>query len=150
METNVDTIIAGVSLCVSILAILINFLSQRKIRELDTKLKAFDLEERQHKMALNKQALVEANVIPGMGSKSSKLIVYNKGKSEARNVQIFVSPNDLDIHVEKKYFPYPKLQSQQSFELPFFYFGEEPHHIIRMIWEDDYDTNRSNEMVLDM
>lgn len=143
--------IALLSALISLIALIKSFLTDRKAKNMDLKLKEMQLQKHNKEEIESKKADIEVNVVETPRGQHNKLRFYNKGKSVAYNVR-FEIPTDTEdnvqLYMSEKYLPYPKLQPQQSFDIVYLDFASVPHHTIVITWDDDFSKSRSKEMVI--
>ena len=154
MEISVSDYIAAGSLLVAIIALIMSFLSDRKVKKLDLLLKEKELQQHEADEENMKKADVEVEVIEAGPKKSDVLRFYNKGQSPAVNVSFEIISDDgiddITLHMFPNYLPYPKLIPFQKFEVPFYNKGSKPHQTIVITWDDEFAKGQSKEMVVDM
>lgn len=147
-----DWIALGSAL-VSLVALVMSFLTDRKAKKLDLLLKQQQLIKQQQEEVENLKADVEVNVVEMPRGQNNKLMFYNKGKSAAYQVNFQLpldTENNISFLMSDKYLPYPKLMPQQNFEVVYVDFGNTPHQTVEITWDDDFAKNRKKEMVVDM
>ena len=147
------TWIALLSAVISLIALIKSFLTDKKAKKLDLKLKEMQLQKHNQEEIDGKKANVEVSVVEMPRGQNNKLKFYNKGKSIARNVTFEIpsdSEDDIQLLMPKNYFPYPKLLPQQSFEIMYIDMSRLPHQTIVICWDDDFSENNSKEMIVDM
>lgn len=145
--------IALLSAVISLIALIKSFLTDRKAKNLDLKLKEMQLQKHNKEEIESKKADVEVNVIETPRGQNNKLRFYNRGKSVAHNINFEIpsdSNDNIQLLMSKDYLPYPKLQPQQSFDIVYLDYASVPHHTIVICWDDDFSKNRSKEMVVTM
>ena len=151
---DVSDYIAAGSLLVAIVALVKSFLSDKKLKRLDIKLKEKELQHHEASEEDAKKADMEVEVIETAPKKLNVLRFYNKGEAAALNVRFEIPSddeiNDITLNMMPDYLPYPKLLSYQKFEVPFYNQGSKPHQTILIIWDDDFAQGREKEMVVDM
>lgn len=151
---DVSNYIAAGSLLVAIVALVKSFLSDKKLKRLDIKLKEKELQHHEASEEDAKKADMEVEVIETTPKKLNVLRFYNKGEAAALNVRFEIPSddeiNDITLKMMPDYLPYPKLLSYQKFEIPFYNQGSKPHQTILIIWDDDFAQGREKEMVVDM
>ncbi|MCT4083751.1 hypothetical protein HZP81_08325 [Elizabethkingia anophelis] len=145
--------IAGISLFVSLLTFLFTiftfFRYDRKQKNLDAKLKNYELQEIELKAISEKQAQVKANIIKGdRGKRTVK--IFNSGKAIARNIRLEFEPqNDFSFLFDKEKFPFEFLNPQEGTDYSFQVVKEYPRQIrIILFWDDDFGNDRSYEQIL--
>ena len=149
----ISTIISGLGFMVSLIALIKSFVSDRKTKLLDLRLKEIELARKEQESIDEKKAAVEVNVVEASKS-SRKLRFYNKGKAVAKNIR-FSIPSDevsdrIQLHISNDYLPYPQLIPQQSFDVPYVDFSDLPHQTIVITWDDEFAKDRTVTMVIDM
>ena len=154
MNISVSDFIAAGGLLVSIIAIIVSILSDRKVKKLDVLLKEKELQHQETDEVDSKKADVEVEVIETAPKKMNLLRFYNKGKAPARNISFDIPSDDDDnkimINMSRDYLPYPKLLSYQKFEVGYYNNSYKPHQTIIITWDDDFAECRKKEMVIDM
>lgn len=145
--------IALASVIISLVALLKSFLTDRKAKRLDLQLKQQLLKKHEQETLENKKAEVEVNVVEIPKGACNRLCFYNKGKSIAYNVNFKIlsdSDNSIQLRISDNYLPFPKLLPQQGFDIYYIDFGNVPHHTILITWDDEFEKERSKEIVVDM
>lgn len=142
------------SLVVAVIALVLSVLTDRKAKALDLKLKEMELEENKQQMEDRKKANVEVNVVETPKGRSNVLRFYNKGQAIATNVYFSIPSDDgidhIQLLMQKDYLPYPQLLPQQSFDVPYYDFGDKPHQTILITWDDDYAAKRTCKVVVNL
>ena len=120
---EVSDIIALGSLLVAVIALIKSFLSDRKVKAMDLQLKKRELDKANLEDDEIRKADVEVNVVETAKGSNNKIRFYNKGKSAAYNVSFEITSDegidDITLHMQKDYLPYPKLLPQQNFDIYF-------------------------------
>lgn len=149
-----DTIISIISVIISLAAVVVSIFSGRKTRQLDLKLKQMELTSKEKESEESKKAVVEVNVVETASKQANKLRFYNKGKAVARNIRFTIptddEADDIQLRMSNDFLPYPKLLPQQSFDITYLNFSNQPHQTIVITWEDDFSKDRKVEIVVDM
>lgn len=149
-----DTIISIISVIISLAAVVVSIFSGRKTRQLDLKLKQMELTSKEKESEESKKAEVEVNVVETASKQTNKLRFYNKGKAVARNIRFTIptddEADDIQLRMSNDFLPYPKLLPQQSFDITYLNFSNQPHQTIVITWEDDFSKDRKVEIVVDM
>lgn len=142
------------SFVVALIALILSVLTGRKAKVLDLKLKEMELEENKQQMEDRKKANVEVNVIETPQGRANVLRFYNKGQAIATDVCFSIPSDDgidqVQLLIQKDYLPFPQLLPQQSFDVSYYDFGDKPHQTILITWNDDFATDRSNTVVVDL
>lgn len=146
--------IAFAALIVSVYSIISSGLKSRKsdkeqavIKEEQDRIRKLLL-DKETKLALeDRRADLNANLVK-IGTGKHRLKIFNRGKSEARNVQISFPDNDggefLSMSEILNKMPYEILYPQQGIELvASVYMGSKVKYKIKLTWSDDY--NKINE-----
>lgn len=145
--------IALASVIISLVALLKSFLTDRKAKRLDLQLKQQLLKKHEQETLENKKAEVEVNVVEIPKGACNRLCFYNKGKSITYNVNFKIlsdSDNSIQLRISDNYLPFPKLLPQQGFDIYYIDFENVPHHTILITWDDEFEKERSKEIVVDM
>ena len=145
--------IAMASVCISLVALLKSFLTDRKAKKLDLKLKQQQIQTHEQETIESQKADIEVNVVQTPRGEMNCLRFYNKGKAIAQNItfDIIDDPEDyITLRMREDFLPYPKLHPQQSFDVRFINYAQKPHQTIKIVWNDDFGKERSKEMVVDM
>ncbi|MGM9752992.1 MAG: hypothetical protein ACI3ZK_02935 [Candidatus Cryptobacteroides sp.] len=154
IEISVSDYIAAGSLLVAVIALVKSFLSDRKVKKLDVQLKEKELQHHEADEEDAKKADVEVEIVETGPKKLARLRFYNKGKSDAANVNFSIPTDDVEnkivLRMQPDYLPYPKLISYQRFEVPYFNSSGKPHQTIVITWDDEFAKGRKKEMVVDM
>lgn len=140
--------IAG--LILSIIAILFSwrvyYIHDRKIKKQERLLNEYQLNKIEKEKEESLRAIIEANVVKaGKGDKIIK--VYNKGKSIARDVEVFL-PEVHEIQVAENPCPIDIIP-QSGIEISLFLLGGYPKKIeITCKWKDNFkDDNEVKQML---
>ena len=154
IHLEVSDYIAAGSLLVAAISLVKSFLSDRKVKSLDLKLKEKELQHHEAVEEDAKKADVEVEVIETGPKKMNVLRFYNKGNADALNVRFSIPTDDVDnaitLRMSPDYLPYPKLLSFQKFEIPFYNEATKPHQTIVITWDDEFAKDRKKEMVIDI
>lgn len=141
MKINFGDIIAALALLLSTYATWRTHSFKKKeevFLDVQSKVSALILEKEKREAALASRAELGASFI-AIGSKTRRLKVFNRGKAEARNVQIhFPEGNEviLESEIEDK-FPMEVLEPGQAVELTAaVHWGTKRKHMIRLTWQD--------------
>ena len=140
--------IAGliVSLIALSLAIFTYFKHDLKIKKQDTLLKSYQIEKINQEREQAKKAIIEANVIKH--NKGKRIVkIYNKGKSLAKNVNVYI-PKNNGYEILKNPSPID-IKSLNSAEIILIAFTNSPDKIkIEFEWSDDYmDLNKDSQTI---
>lgn len=105
--------------------------------------------EKETKSAINEMKAELGARIINPSSNRYRLKIYNKGKVEARNIEIHFPDNDCNEYLAmsevKAKFPYELLRSQQAVEIiASIHLGSKTKYRIKLTWDDDYQ--RGNEI----
>lgn len=149
---ELSTIFAGISTLVSITALAISISSDWKRKKLDLQLKEQALELNKREEENEKKAEIEVNTV-SLGKGSHILKFYNKGKAIARNISfniVSAKKDEICLFIQDDYLPYPRLHPQQNFDVKYMSYSNNPHETIHIAWDDDYGTERTKEIVVDM
>ena len=123
---------------------------QTSFIENQEKLNNLLLKKEKNEAINDKRADLGANIIK-LGNNDYRLKIFNKGKSTARNVQIyFPEGNDIliDSEINEK-FPLESLDYQQSVELiACISLGIKIKHIIKLCWVDDCEEYNEKHVTL--
>lgn len=152
-QFTISNWIALASVVISLVALIKSFLTDRKAKILDLKLKQQQIQTHEQEKIANKKADIEVNVVHTPQGEMNILRFYNKGKAIAQNItfDIIDDPEDyITLRMSEDYLPYPKLHPQQSFDVRFLNHAQKPHQIIKFVWDDNYGKERSKEMIVDM
>ncbi|CAI2029552.1 Uncharacterised protein [Serratia fonticola] len=156
---STSDIIAFVALIVTVAG---QIRSELKSRRSDSEQMAMkDEQDRLRKLLLEKETKSAINEMKAeLGarlvkiSKSNyKLKIFNRGKVEARKVEIYFPDNDSNEYlvmseVEVK-FPYQVLHPQHGIELiASFSFGSKSKYRLRLVWEDNYSRRNEEEFIV--
>lgn len=143
MDISVDTIIALIALIFSGYATW----QSSKVNALNRKLNELLIQKEEDESKNEKKADLGVNFVKV--GKNRRLKVFNKGRSNARNVRIeFPEGNDVLIESDlKSKFPHECLERHQSVEvIAAVHMQTKPKHTIKLIWDDDYSND--NEKTL--
>lgn len=150
---NISEIIGIAGFVLALITFIWNIFNGKKLKKLDLQLKEAELAKSKKSKEDELKADIEVNRVETMQGKKDKLRFYNKGMNVATNIRVeFPSAevNEIRLSISKDYLPYPKLLPQQSFDIPYSYYGNKPHQTIVMIWDDAFGKDRNKEMIIDM
>ncbi|MEL0628446.1 hypothetical protein [Psychromonas aquatilis] len=120
---------------------------QKTLVESQEKLNNLLLEKESEDALKEKRADLSASFIK-LGSSKYRLKIWNKGSATAKNVRIeFPEGNDVidDSELTDK-FPLESLERHQSVELiAFVHHQTKRKHVVRLIWEDDYQSHNEKQ-----
>lgn len=154
METfTIANWIALASVAISLVALVKSFLTDRKAKKLDLRLKQQQIQTHEQEAVESKKADIEVNIVHTPRGEMNILRFYNKGKAIAKNVLFDITDDpedDITLSMRKDFLPYPKLHPQQGFDIRFLNSSSKPHQTIMLVWDDDFGKGRSKEMVVDM
>ena len=105
-------------------------------------------EQREHQN--NERTVVSARLYKS-GKSEWKLRVFNRGPAEARNIRIELleEASFFDPQWVSKKFPMPRMESGQSVDLlAFVHLGSHSKEDLRLIWDDQSGTNRSQTVTV--
>lgn len=152
-QFTISNWIAFASVAISLVALIKSFLTDRKAKNLDLKLKQQQIQTHEQEVIESQKADVEVNVVEMPRGTNNKLKFYNKGKATAYNVKFEITSDiedNIQLLMDKNYLPFPKLLPQQCFEIVYIDFSQKPHHTILLTWDDDFGKKRNKEMVVDL
>lgn len=152
-QFTISNWIALASVAISLVALIKSFLTDRKAKILDLKLKQQQIQTHEQEKIANKKADIEVNVVHTPRGEMNILRFCNKGKAIAQNITFDIAddPEDyITLRMSEDYLPYPKLHPQQSFDVRFLNHAQKPHQIIKLVWDDNYGKERSKEMTVDI
>ena len=116
----------------------------------DRKIKKHQLRQFRQDEIDSKKALVEANII-SKGKGSYTLKIFNKGKSEARNVRIeYLNDEKGKVYdvMDNDIFPHSRLsQNNDHIDLNVIKFGAKKMNF-NIIWDDNFESDRINHKSL--
>ncbi|MFI0489353.1 MAG: hypothetical protein ACH344_08750 [Yersinia sp. (in: enterobacteria)] len=153
-----DTI-ALIALLVSIYTIISSELKSRKSNKEQKVIK--DEQDRMRKLLLEKEtksaidemkADLGANLVR-LGTNKYRLKVFNRGKSEAKHVEIHFPDNDGDEYLVMSQvndkFPYEILYPQQSIEIiASIHMGGKAKYKIKIVWSDKYQNRNEQDVIV--
>lgn len=121
---------------------------QNEFIETNDKLNKLLLEKESTELMHKNKADISVNFIK-TGKNNHRLKVFNKGNNTARNVRMEFPEGNSILHssdLDSK-LPIPILEQHQSVELlAIVGFGSDSRMTIKLIWDDDFDSN--NEKIL--
>jgi hypothetical protein len=121
---------------------------QNEFIETNDKLNKLILEKESTELMHKNKADISVNFIK-TGKNNHRLKVFNKGNNTARNVRMEFPEGNSILHssdLDSK-LPIPILEQHQSVELlAIVGFGSDSRMTIKLIWDDDFDSN--NEKIL--
>jgi hypothetical protein len=138
--------VIGVVLSVLAIALTVAgyFMHDKRLKEQEEKLNAYQLRKIDEEEHESKKALVKGNIIKYDKGKR-ELRVFNSGRSAARNVRVEYL-NDMEhIAIRDDNFPYELLNPQDHSEILLMPVGPVQKLHIKFIWDDDFKNN--NELV---
>jgi hypothetical protein len=109
--------------------------------------------EKETKSAINeKRADLNANLVR-IGTNKYRLKIFNRGKSEARQVELSFPDNDgnefLVMSEVNEKLPYEILYPQQSIELiAAIHLGSKAKYKIKISWSDEYQSINEQDVVV--
>lgn len=145
--------IALASAIISLVALVKSFLTDRKTKDLDLKLKQQQIKSHEQETIENQKADIEVNVVHTPRGEMNILRFYNKGKAVAQNITFDITDDpedDITLSMRKDFLPYPKLHPQQSFDVRFLNSSSKPHQTVKLVWHDAFGKGRNKEMTVDM
>lgn len=109
----------------------------KKIANLDTTIKEYQVKTLKKEDELSKRAKIGANPYSNKNG-LIKVKFYNSGKAIARNIN-FETIDDIELQVFDldTLLPFPMLNPQESFEVQMRYWGRETVCQIKITWEDE-------------
>lgn len=109
----------------------------KKIANLDTTIKEYQVKTLKKEAELSKRAKIGANPYSNKNG-LIKVKFYNSGKALAHNID-FETIDDIELQVFDldTLLPYPILNPQESFEVQMRYWGQEAVCQIKITWEDE-------------
>jgi len=141
------------SLLISVIALLFSvityILHDRRIKKQEGLINKYQLEKIDAERIEQNKALIRANFVRGTSGKN-KVMVYNAGKSAARNINFEILSEDQNFMVlNKDRFPFDLLNPQESTALSLTTFEESPDTIrVRLTWDDRHDKKNVHEQIL--
>ena len=141
------------SIIISIIALLGSLatyiIHDRKIKEQEKMINAYQLAKFKEEEEDNKKALISGNIIK-KESGQRVLKIYNKGKATATNINI----QGLDIQeidVYDKILPYELMNPQDYFEIRFRIIMNAPPTLkLTYTWDDEYKTGNTYTQILSL
>lgn len=88
--------IAMASVCISLVALLKSFLTDRKAKKLDLKLKQQQIQTHEQETIESQKADIEVNVVQTPRGEMNCLRFYNKGKAIAQNITFDIIDDSED------------------------------------------------------
>lgn len=137
---------SGFAVASALFTIVMGIRYDRNIKQMDERIKDFQLDEYKRKEEDGKKALLRAEVFHI--ENTWKISVINEGKSQARNIRVI--SNDLTAEsgriqiMNEPMIPYPILNKNDRFYLDLCLmesYNIKP--VIHLIWDDDYGINRT-------
>lgn len=109
----------------------------KKIANLDTTIKEYQVKTLKKEDELSKRAKIGANPYSNKNG-LIKVKFYNSGKAIAHNIN-FETIDDIELQVFDldTLLPFPMLNPQESFEVQMRYWGRETVCQIKITWEDE-------------
>lgn len=156
---SASDIIASVALIVSVLSVVF---TERRARKSDKEqLLMKEEQDRMRKLLLEKEtksainemkADLGANLVK-IGKNNYRLKVFNRGKVEAKQVNIQFPDNDGDEYLAisqvNEKFPYEILYPQQSIEIiASISFGCKSKYKIILVWDDEFRRRNEQEVIV--
>lgn len=129
-----------------------NHKEQKVIKDEQDRLRKLIL-EKETKSAINEMKAELGARIVNTSSNRYRLKIYNRGKVEARNIEIHFPDNDgneyLVMSEVKDKFPYELLRSQQTVEIiASISFESKTKYRIKLTWDDDYQKSNEGDFYL--
>ena len=132
----VDIISLGFSLLAIILTITMYYKHDKRLKEQEAKLNAYQIKKIEDEETENKKALVKGHIVTG--NKGSRMLkVFNSGKAVARNIRVEYLGDMKYIVPRDDHFPYELLNPQDSSEIFLMLFEGASKLHIKFIWDDD-------------
>ena len=141
------------SLLISVIALLFSvityILHDRRIKKQEGLINKYQLEKIDAERIEQNKALIKANFIRGTSGKN-KVMVYNAGKSAARNINLEILSEDKNFMVlNQDIFPFDLMNPQENTVLYLTTFEGSPDTLrIRLTWNDHHDLNNAHEQIL--
>lgn len=143
--------ISAVSLVVAIVSFIISSKSQHlqdRVNEMELKLKAYELEEKEKEQ--HKAACIEAR-INHIAKGNYRIKIWNSGNAAAKNVTASWDKGSQIIFFDQEKMPFEILEPQKSFDLAIStYMGSPRKLCITTAWEDDDEERHSKEQWCDL
>lgn len=138
IDIFVRYIVPIIALSISI----VSFLQSRKVSkvqlrlsELEEKLKRYELEEKERKLAESSKAIVEARIY-NISKGKYKMKIWNSGQAIAYNINFSV-PDELNGVVFRDKVPFEMLEPGKNFEEHIIVHTGVPHKFwLKTVWED--------------
>ncbi|MHC9060999.1 hypothetical protein [Pantoea sp. y20] len=125
---------------------------QRVIKDEQDRLRKLILEKETKSAISEMKAELGARIV-NPSSNRYRLKIYNRGKVEARNIDVHFPDNDGDEYLimseVKDKFPYELLRPQQAVEMiASISFGSKTKYRIKITWDDDYQKGNVGDFYL--
>ena len=125
---------------------------QRVIKDEQDRLRKLLLEKETKSAISEMKAELGARLVK-IANNNYRLKIFNRGKVEARNLEINFPDNDgnkyLSMHDVEDKFPYEVLHPQHGIEiLAGLSFGSKNKYRIKLIWDDDFKKRNEEEFFI--
>lgn len=137
----VDIISLGFSLFAIILTIAMYYKHDKRLKEQEAKLNAYQIKKIEEEESDSKKAQVRGNIIKGDKGRRD-IRIYNTGKAPAKNIYInFLDNSDEKVAIMKYPSPYEFLNTGDHFDIIMhLYIGGSDVLKMKLIWEDDFSN----------
>nr|WP_321375377.1 hypothetical protein [uncultured Bacteroides sp.] len=138
----------SLSIFASIGAIYTYIVHTRKLNIQQQQINNYQLKRELEEINEKKKASIEAQVYKA--ANNWKIEIRNKGKNTATNIRLISEDisNDSSVYllVPDNFLPYPSLLPQGSFDLSVMLAnGHKNIHRIKLMWDDDFSKDRTQE-----
>lgn len=146
---NIVSIILSVLSCLaSLISLYVYFKHDRKLKVYDLKLKEYELMKYKTEGENVKRANLTITSRERVSSFTVKARIRNKGKSDARKINIEMEDSEFKIENFEKIFPYPILKSENEIDFNILCYSSACVCQIKLIWEDDGGKRESIQSII--
>lgn len=141
----VDITSLGFSLLAIILTIVMYYKHDKRLKEQEAKLNAYQIKKIEEEEFDNRKAQVRGNIIKGDKGRRD-IRIYNTGKAPAKNIYItFLDKTDENMIIMKYPSPYEFLNIGDHFDIiVHLYIGSPDILKMKLIWEDDFSSQNEH------
>lgn len=142
----IDIISLGFSLFAIILTIAMYYKHDKRLKEQEAKLNAYQIRKIEEEESDNKKAQVRGNIIKGDKGRRD-IRIYNTGKAPAKNIYItFLDKTDENVVIMNYPSPFEFLNTSDHFDIIMHhYIGSSTDVLkIKLTWEDDFSNQNEH------
>lgn len=135
----------GLSLLAIVLTIAMYYKHDKRLKEQEAKLNAYQIKKIEEEESDSKKAQVRGNIIKGDKGRRD-IRIYNMGKAPAKNIYVtFLDNTDEKVAIMKYPSPYEFLNTGDHFDIIMhLYIGGSDVLKMKLIWEDDFSNQNEH------